>query len=91
MSILAHSSTFVVPELDLWQAAKGTVANRDMLVELFERIESFFERIKIYTEVPPPPAVDGRTRKDYGRSFVNPCYCDKGDEGGKDKWVYLLR
>ena len=45
------------PELRLWQAAKDTLANSGMLVELFERIESFFERLKIYTEVPPPPAV----------------------------------
>ena len=44
-------------ELRLWQAAKDTLANSGMLVELFERIESFFERLKIYTEVPPPPAV----------------------------------
>ena len=28
-----------------------------MLVELFSRIEAFFERLKIFTEVPPPPAV----------------------------------
>ena len=26
-----------------------------MLVQLFERIESFFKRIKTYTEVPPTP------------------------------------
>ena len=39
------------------QAAKSTVANRDMLVKLFERIESFFKRLKIYTEVPPSPAL----------------------------------
>ena len=44
-------------ELRLWQAAKDTLANSGMLVELFERIESFFERLKIYTEVPPSPAV----------------------------------
>ena len=41
----------------LWQAANSTVANRDVLVELFSRIESFFERLKIFTESPPPPAV----------------------------------
>lgn len=46
-----------VPELDLWQAAKDTLANSGVLVKLFERMESFFERLKIYTEVPPPPAV----------------------------------
>ncbi|KAH9030417.1 hypothetical protein EDB85DRAFT_1433476 [Lactarius pseudohatsudake] len=37
--------------------AKDTVANRDVLVELFGGIESFFERLRIYTEVPPPLAV----------------------------------
>jgi len=36
-------------------AAKNTVANREMLVQLFERIENFFKRIKTYTEVPPTP------------------------------------
>ncbi|KAH9024695.1 hypothetical protein EDB85DRAFT_267786 [Lactarius pseudohatsudake] len=38
-------------------AAKSTVANRDMLVKLFGRIESFFGRLKIYTDVPPSLAV----------------------------------
>ncbi|KAH9033922.1 hypothetical protein EDB85DRAFT_2274625, partial [Lactarius pseudohatsudake] len=38
-------------------AARSTVANRDVLVKLFGRIESFFERLKIYTNVPPSPAV----------------------------------
>ncbi|KAH9030412.1 hypothetical protein EDB85DRAFT_1432958 [Lactarius pseudohatsudake] len=32
-------------------AAKSTAANRDVLVKLFGRIESFFERLKIYTNV----------------------------------------
>ncbi|KAF8267206.1 hypothetical protein EI94DRAFT_67756 [Lactarius quietus] len=36
-------------------AAKSTVESRDMLVELFDRIESFFKRIKTYTEVPSTP------------------------------------
>ena len=39
------------------QAAKGTAANRAVLVGLFERIGRFFERLKIYTTVPPSPAV----------------------------------
>ncbi|KAH8982512.1 hypothetical protein EDB92DRAFT_2106613 [Lactarius akahatsu] len=38
-------------------AAKSTVASRDALVELFDRIESFFRRLKTYTEVPPTQAV----------------------------------
>ncbi|KAF8263785.1 hypothetical protein EI94DRAFT_556801 [Lactarius quietus] len=36
-------------------AAKNTVASHDKLVELFDRIGSFFKRIKTYTEVPPTP------------------------------------
>ncbi|KAH9172266.1 hypothetical protein EDB89DRAFT_2069913 [Lactarius sanguifluus] len=38
-------------------AAKSTVASRDVLLELFDRIESFFRRLKTYTEVPPTQAV----------------------------------
>ncbi|KAI9431824.1 hypothetical protein H4582DRAFT_2132697, partial [Lactarius indigo] len=34
-------------------AAKGTAASRDVLVELFERIENFFVRLQTHTEVPP--------------------------------------
>ncbi|KAI9431770.1 hypothetical protein H4582DRAFT_2132667, partial [Lactarius indigo] len=34
-------------------AAKGTAASRDVLIELFERIESFFVRLQTHTEVPP--------------------------------------
>ncbi|KAH9052183.1 hypothetical protein EDB87DRAFT_1660022 [Lactarius vividus] len=38
-------------------AAKSTVANRDVLVKLFDRIQTFFERLRIYTNVPPSPAM----------------------------------
>ncbi|KAI9434629.1 hypothetical protein H4582DRAFT_759959 [Lactarius indigo] len=34
-------------------AAKGTAANRDVLIELFERIENFFVRLQTHIEVPP--------------------------------------
>ncbi|KAH9033915.1 hypothetical protein EDB85DRAFT_1043017 [Lactarius pseudohatsudake] len=44
-------------------AARSTVANRDVLVKLFGRIESFFERLKIYTNVPPSPAVSDELAK----------------------------
>ncbi|KAH9178051.1 hypothetical protein EDB89DRAFT_2239757, partial [Lactarius sanguifluus] len=33
-------------------AARGTAASRDVLIELFERIEDFFERLQTHTEVP---------------------------------------
>ena len=35
------------------QAARDTAASRDALIELFDKIASFFGRLKIYTEVPP--------------------------------------
>ncbi|KAH9169146.1 hypothetical protein EDB89DRAFT_1498787 [Lactarius sanguifluus] len=34
-------------------AARGTAASRDVLIELFDRIENFFVRLKTRTEVPP--------------------------------------
>ncbi|KAH8986442.1 hypothetical protein EDB92DRAFT_2105273 [Lactarius akahatsu] len=34
-------------------AAKDTAASRDVLIELFDKIESFFVRIQTYIEVPP--------------------------------------
>ena len=39
------------------QAAKNAAASREVLVELFDRIASFFSRLKIHTEVPPTAAV----------------------------------
>ncbi|KAH9033929.1 hypothetical protein EDB85DRAFT_2289280 [Lactarius pseudohatsudake] len=37
-------------------AAKSTVTSRDVLVELFDRIESLFRHLETYTEVPPTQA-----------------------------------
>jgi hypothetical protein len=39
------------------QAAKNTAANREPLIELFNRIEAFFCRLKTHTEVPPTAAI----------------------------------
>ena len=30
-------------------------ASQDTLIDIFERMESFFQRLEIYTEVPPTP------------------------------------
>ena len=62
MSFLAQFSAWVV-RISPWQAAKGTAASSDVLVKLFRRMESFFERLKIYTEVPPSPAVTDELAK----------------------------
>ena len=35
------------------QAAKDVRAGGDTLVDIFERIETFFRRLEIYTEMPP--------------------------------------
>ncbi|KAI9435615.1 hypothetical protein BJY52DRAFT_1218172 [Lactarius psammicola] len=38
-------------------AAKDVVANQDTLINIFERIESFFRRLETYTEVPTTEAM----------------------------------
>ena len=35
------------------QAVKDVRAGQDTLIDIFERIEMFFRRLEIYTEVPP--------------------------------------
>ena len=35
------------------QAARDTAASRDALIELFDKMENFFVRLKTYIEVPP--------------------------------------
>ena len=35
------------------QAAKDARAGEDALIDIFERIEMFFRRLEIYTELPP--------------------------------------
>jgi hypothetical protein len=35
------------------QAAKDVRASQDTLVDVFERIEMFFQRLEVYTEIPP--------------------------------------
>ena len=39
------------------QAAKDVEASQDALIDLFERIENFFNRLESYTEVPPTDAM----------------------------------
>jgi hypothetical protein len=42
-----HSNTYYS------QAAKDVRRDQDTLLDVFERVESFFQRLEIYTEVPP--------------------------------------
>ena len=43
---MGHCNAFVS------QAAKDARAGQDTLIDIFERIEMFFRRLEIYTEVP---------------------------------------
>ena len=37
------------------QAAMDVHASQDNLIDIFERMETFFQRLEIYTRVSPPP------------------------------------
>ena len=37
------------------QAAKDVRQSQEALIDIFERIENFFRRLEVYTEVPPTP------------------------------------
>ena len=49
--------TFVRAIVIPFQAAMDIRANKDNLIDIFERMESFFLRLEIYTRVSPPPAM----------------------------------
>ena len=38
-------------------AAMDVRASQDTLIDIFERMETFFQRLEIYTRVSPPPAM----------------------------------
>ena len=40
------------------QAAKGIISNCGALIDLLESIEHFVNRLDIYTQIPPAPAMD---------------------------------
>ena len=40
------------------QSAKGIISNCDALVDLLESIEHFLNRLNIYTQISPAPAID---------------------------------
>jgi hypothetical protein len=46
--------TFVRAIVIPTQAAMDVHASQDTLIDIFERIESFFQRLEIYTRVSPP-------------------------------------
>ena len=40
------------------QAAKDARASQDAVIDIFERIETFFRRLEVYTEVPTMEMMD---------------------------------
>ena len=49
-----HSQCFRAGHFDnISQAAKDVRAGQEALVDIFERIETFFRRLEVYTSVPP--------------------------------------
>jgi hypothetical protein len=52
------SHTFQLPSNDnVWQAAKYVRSSYNSLVDIFECIENFTRRLKIYTDIRPTPAM----------------------------------
>jgi len=49
--------TFVRVIVILFQAAMDVRASQDTLIDIFERMETFFQRLEIYTRVSPPPGM----------------------------------
>ena len=47
--------TFVQAIVTPSQAAMDVRASKDTLIDIFDRMESFFQRLEIYTRVSPPP------------------------------------
>src|SRR5580658_5652334 len=47
--------TFVQAIVIPSQAAMDVRASQDTLIDIFERMETFFQRLEIYTRVSPPP------------------------------------
>jgi hypothetical protein len=44
-------------DIPIFQAAQGIRADRDALIDLFERIENIFRRLETYIEVPQTPGM----------------------------------
>jgi hypothetical protein len=65
-------------------------SNQEALIDTFERIENFFRRLEVYTEVPPTPEMIDYDGEDYcGGPFYSWDH-DKGDRARPDEWVFPL-
>ena len=55
LSVCILGRTFVRAILIPSQAAMDVRASQEALIEIFERMETFFQRLEMYTRVSPPP------------------------------------
>jgi hypothetical protein len=82
VSLPAQSSAYVTRTSSL-QVAKSTMSNRDVLVNIFQKIESFFERLKIYTKVPPSLALTDELAKIMAEVLSILAIATKGIKAGR--------
>ena len=55
--------------ISVFQAVVGVSASYDALIDLFECIENFLGRLRIYIEIPFSPSMSGITQKSLLRCF----------------------
>jgi hypothetical protein len=55
LSVRIFRWSFVRAIVILSQAAMDVRASQDNFIDIFERMENFFQRLEIYTRVSPPP------------------------------------
>jgi hypothetical protein len=63
--------------------AKSTASNCKVLIKLFQRIESFFERLKIYTKVPPSLELTDELAKIMSEVLLILAMATKGIKAGR--------
>jgi hypothetical protein len=57
LSVRIFRWTFVRAVVIPSQAVMNVRASQDTLIDIFERMETFFQRLEIYTRVSPPPGM----------------------------------
>jgi len=65
------------------QAARDVLSSQEPLIDIFERIENFFRRLEVYTEVPPPEMMDMMVK--IMVEILSIWDCDEGDQTRPDE------
>jgi hypothetical protein len=67
------------------QAVKGVSAAQEDLIDIFERVENFFQTPGKLHRGSTKRGDDRHYREDHGRSAEYPGHCDKGDKAGTNE------